>query len=246
MNFKNKVVLVTGGATGIGSAVVEKFSSLGANIVLNYNSSSEKAKLLKEQLEKKYNNEILIIKADISKEEEIKEMINVIRKKFGKINILINNASIAIDTIIEAKTKANFMKTLEVNLIGTFLLSKETVLLMTEKNSSIINISSTNGIDTEYIESLDYDASKAGVISLTKNLAKAYGPNIRVNTVAPGWVDTDMNKDLSLEFRKKEEEKIILGRFAHPDEIANTVIFLASEEASYITSSIIRVDGGVK
>ena len=117
--------------------------------------------------------------------------------------------------------------------------------MLNAKSGSIINVSSTNGIDTIYPESLDYDASKAGVISLTKNLAVAYHPYVRVNTVAPGWVYTDMNKDLSSSFIKTEEEKILLKRFADPSEIAKVIYFLGTEDASYVNGSVIRVDGGV-
>ena len=116
--------------------------------------------------------------------------------------------------------------------------------MLEQKEGTIINISSTNGIDTNYVESLDYDASKAGVISLTHNLAKYLAPYIRVNCVCPGWINTDMNKDLSKDFVKQETEKVLLKRFANPSEVANVIYFLASEKASYINDSVIRVDGG--
>ena len=130
------------------------------------------------------------------------------------------------------------------NLIGTFLTCKYVRKIMEE--GCIINISSTNGIDTYYPYSLDYDASKAGVISLTHNFADAYAPKIRVNSVAPGWINTDMNKEMDREYKKEECEHILLNRFAEPEEIANVVFLLASESASYINNSILRVDGGVK
>ena len=118
--------------------------------------------------------------------------------------------------------------------------------MLENKKGSIINVSSTNGIDTIYPESLDYDASKAGVISLTKNLALEYAPYIRVNSVAPGWVVTDMNQDLSHEFIENEEKHILLKRFADPIEIAKVILFLAGNDASYINGEVIRVDGGFK
>ena len=133
---------------------------------------------------------------------------------------------------------------LDVNLIGPFLTSKYALEIM--NNGSIINISSTNGIDTYYSYSLDYDASKAGLINLTHNFANMYAPNIRVNCIAPGWINTEMNKELDEEYIKEECEHILLERFAEPKEIANVVFFLASDESSYITDSIIRVDGGLK
>ena len=174
-------------------------------------------------------------------------MVEEVIEEFHHIDVLVNNAGIAIDTIFEDKTVNNFLKTLEVNLIGTFLVSKYVGKYMLEnKKGSIINVSSTNGIDTIYPESLDYDASKAGVISLTKNLALEYAPYIRVNSVAPGWVVTDMNQDLSHEFIENEEEHILLKRFADPIEIAKVVLFLAGNDASYINGEVIRVDGGFK
>lgn len=174
-------------------------------------------------------------------------MVEEVIEEFHHIDVLVNNAGIAIDTIFEDKTVNNFLKTLEVNLIGTFLVSKYVGKYMLEnKKGSIINVSSTNGIDTIYPESLDYDASKAGVISLTKNLALEYAPYIRVNSVAPGWVVTDMNQDLSHEFIENEEKHILLKRFADPIEIAKVILFLAGNDASYINGEVIRVDGGFK
>ena len=159
---------------------------------------------------------------------------------------MVNNAGIAIDTTFEDKTKDNFMKILEVNLVGMFLVSKVVgKIMMSQKSGRIINISSTNGIDTEYVYSLDYDASKAGVISLTKNLAKEFAPYINVNAVAPGWVNTEMNKELDKEYIDIECRKILLNRFAIPSEIASVILFLAGDGANYINGSVIRVDGGV-
>ena len=164
---------------------------------------------------------------------------------YEKVDCLINNAGIAIDTLFEDKTVQNFRKIIDVNLIGTFLVSKYIgSLMLKEKRGTIINVSSTNAIDTYYPYSLDYDASKAGVISLTHNLARQFAPYIRVNCVAPGWINTEMNKELAGEFIEEENKKILLERFSEPYEIANVIAFLASDEASYINGSVIRVDGG--
>lgn len=245
MDNNRKVVLITGSSRGLGAAIVRKFASLNYNVVINYNKSFDEAKKLKEEIKSKFNVDSLIVKADVSNEVEVKEMINLIIQKFSKIDCLVNNAGIALDTLFEDKTVENFKKTLDVNLIGTFLVSKYASKYMLEqKKGNIINISSTNGIDTYYPYSLDYDASKAGVISLTHNLAMQFAPIINVNCVAPGWINTDMNKELDEDFIREENLKILLGRFAEPMEIANVVAFLASPEASYVNGSIIRVDGG--
>ena len=241
----DKIVLITGASKGIGRSTAIEFAKNGYNIILNYNNSIDEAKELKILLEEKYKVECLAIKADITIEEEIDNMINKAIEKFNHIDVLVNNAAIAIDTTFEDKTKENFQKILDTNLIGTFLVSKKVAKYMKEKGC-IINISSTNGIDTYYPYGLDYDASKAGVISLTKNLAVELAPNIRVNTVAPGWVNTEMSKDLSEDFRKEECNKILLNRFAEDYEIAKVIYFLSTEDASYINGSIIRVDGGKK
>ena len=174
-------------------------------------------------------------------------MLEIIKKEYFKIDVLINNAGIAKDQITDMKNANDFKEVLNTNLIGPFLTCKIIGKYMEENEyGNIINISSTNGIDTYYPEGMDYDASKAGLNSLTMNFATLYAPKIRVNAVAPGWIETEMNKDISEDFRKKEEEKILIERFANPKEIANVVYFLSQDEASYINATIIRVDGGIK
>lgn len=247
MGSDRNVVLVTGGARGIGRSTIIEFAKNGYDVVINYCHSEVEANELKEFVEKQYNVRALVVKASVSNESEVEKMVTEVIQEFGHIDCLVNNAGIAIDTTFDDKTYDNFMETLKVNLIGTFMVSKYVGKYMLANGSgNIINVSSTNGIDTVYPESLDYDASKAGVISLTKNLALQYAPNIRVNAVAPGWVTTDMNQELDYDFIKSEEEKIILGRFADPSEIAKVILFLASSDASYINGSVIRVDGGCK
>lgn len=240
-------VLVTGSSRGLGKAIILEYASNGYDVVINYNNSKEEALKLKDYVESTFKVKALVIKCDISKESDIDSMIEEIYQEFGYLDVLVNNASIDSDQDFELKTKNDFMKTLEVNLVGTYLVSKKIGLKMLErKKGTIINISSTNGIDTPYPESIDYDASKAGVISLTHNLANYFAPYIRVNTICPGWINTDMNKDLDEDFIKEELDKILLGRFAEPSEIANLAYFLGTDKASYINDSIIRIDGGVK
>lgn len=241
-----RVVLVTGASSGIGREIVRKLAS-DYEVIIHYNNSSIDAFMLKEELDKLYNKDIMVVKCDLSSEEEIDNMLEKIYERYSNIDILVNNAGIAIDTLVESKSKDNFIKTLEVNTIAPFLLMKKIGLKMKEnKYGNIVNISSTNGIDTYYPEGLDYDASKAALISVSKNMAQYLAPYVRVNTVCPGWTNTRMTNDLDDGYRKSEEEKILLGRFASPEEIANVVKFLVSDEASYVNDTIIRVDGGVK
>ena len=247
MNFKDKVALITGASRGIGSSIAYDLASHNCNICINYNKSYKEANDLKEKIEKDFNVKVLVIKADITKENEIINMVDKVIQEFNGIDILVNNAGIAIDSDIEAKNIEFFHKILDTNLIGPFLISREVAkYMLNKKEGSIINISSTNGLDAYYSYSLDYDASKAGLISLTHNLSEMYAPYIRVNAVAPGWVNTDMNKELDEDYIKEEEKNIYLNRFAHPNEIAKVVTFLASDEASYINNEVIRVDGGTR
>lgn len=241
MDFNGKVVLVTGAAKSLGRQIAYDFAKNGATVIINYNNSVEKAKELKNEIDKKYNDSYLI-KADISNESEVKSMFEEIKKVFSRIDIVVNNAGIAIDSFIEDKDSIEFKKVLDVNLLGTYLVSKYAKELLST-NSSIINISSDNAL-RGYTESVDYDASKAGIISLTKNFAKYLSPNTRVNAVLPGWIDTEMNSNLTKEQRRIYENKSLLKRFASPDEISNVVLFLASDKSSYVNSTCVLVNGG--
>ena len=241
----NKNVLVTGGTRGIGEAISREFARKGYDIIINYVNSSEKAQNLKQELEKEYNIKVLPIQTDISDEIAIKNMVDTAIKEFGKIDVLVNNAGIVIDKEFEDRTVEDWKKTLDINLIAPFVLTKLVGKeMMKQKSGAIINISSTNGINTYYPTSVDYDASKSGLISLTYDSAVQFAPYVRVNCVAPGWVNTEMNKELPEDFVKEETERILVKRFAEPKEIAKVVTFLASEDASFVNSTVIKVDGG--
>ena len=245
--MNRKSVLVTGSSIGLGASIIRKYASNNYDVVITYLSHKEDAIKLKNEVTSKYGVNALIVKCDISNEKDIENLKNEVLDNYGKLDVLVNNASIAIDTTVSDKTKDNFMRILEVNLVGTFLISRCFGNIMkTQGYGNIINISSTNAIDTYYEYSIDYDASKAGVINLSHNLANYYSPCVRVNTICPGWIDTPMNKNMDKDFRKSEEDKILLNRFASPEEIANVVYFISSEEASYINDSVIRIDGGKK
>lgn len=241
----SKVCLVTGSQRGIGKATIMEFASKGYDVVINYFRKGEEAYKLKGYVEKEFSVKALVIKADVRKEDEVKLMVENIIKEFGHIDVLVNNAGIALDKEFEDRTVEDWRDTLDTNLIGPFLVSKYVgAEMMKVKRGKIINVSSTNGINAFFPTSIDYDASKAGIISLTHNLALQFAPYINVNSVAPGWVNTDMNKDLPLDLVNDETEKIYLKRFAEPEEIAKVIYFLASDDASYINGEIIKVDGG--
>ena len=239
-----KNVLITGASRGIGAATAREFAKNGFNVVINYVSNQDAANNLKAELETNYHIKALVIRCDVSQEEEVKEMIKVVKKELGDIDVLINNAGIAIDSTLEDKRVEDFKRILEVNLIGTYNTCKHIgTKMFKKKEGSILNISSTNGIDTYYPYSLDYDASKAGVISLTHNFAVSYAPYIRVNSIAPGWVNTEMNKELDEEYVKEECKRILLNRFCEPEEIAKEIYHVAVE-STYLNDAIIKVDGG--
>ena len=244
MDFDNKVVLVTGSSRSLGAQIIKDFASKGANVIIDYNKSEEKAMRLKHDLEELYGKEVLAIKCDISNEDEVIAMTSEIVEKYGNIDMLVNNAGICDDSLFDEKQKNTFLKVLETNVLGTYLVTKH-IGKHINKGGKIINIASDNGLGHGYPESCDYDASKAGVISLTHNMARFYAPDINVNCICPGWIDTDMNKDLSDIQRNEINKGILLERFASKEEISNVVLFLASSSASYVNDSIIIVNGGL-
>lgn len=244
MRLENKIALITGASRGIGKAIALLLAKEGANVVVNYFSSEEEAFGVVDEI-KKAGSEAIAVKCDVSQEAEVKGMMAQAIKTFGKIDILVNNAGIVYDIPLFERKIEQWKRTMEVNLLGNFLCSKyasEQMLKMA--GGKIINISSTNAINSFSPDAVDYDASKAGVITLTKDFAKELAPKVQVNAIAPGWVDTDMNKDLPKEFVKEETRQIYLKRFAQPAEIARAVLFLASDDASYITGSVLVIDGG--
>lgn len=243
----NKVVLITGASSGIGEAVVKLFASHGYDVVIHYYNGEDRAYSIAKEINKNYQVRTICIKANVSDEEDVMNMVERIKNEFGRIDVLVNNAGIAIDSDFSLKDGDSFRRILDVNLIGPFLVSKYVSNYMKEQGKgAIVNVGSTNGIDSYYPYSMDYDASKAGLHILTKDLAVELAPNIRVNAIAPGWVKTPMNDELDDEFINLELKRIALERFAEVEEIAKVIYFLASEEASYVNGAIIVADGGRK
>ena len=243
--MENQVVLVTGSSKGIGKATIIEFAKRGYDVVINYNNSEQEAIDLKEYIDSNFNVKSLLIKADVRNENEVQNMVTTIINEFNHIDVLVNNAGIAIDKEFEDRTVEDWDITLKTNLIAPFIVSKYIgEEMMKKKSGTIINVSSTNGINTFFPTSIDYDASKAGLINLTHNLAIQFAPYINVNCVAPGWVNTEMNKELPKELIEEETEKIYKKRFAEPSEIGKVICFLASKDASFINDEVIKIDGG--
>lgn len=242
------VVLITGASRGIGASTAKLFASHNYNVVIGYCNDENKAKEVESEIKLLYDVDTMVIHVDISNEESVKNMVKEVIHRFSHIDVLVNNAGIAIDTLYQDKTVENFRKTIDTNVIGTFLVSKYVGDHMYEnKKGNIINLSSTNGMHQYFPMSLDYDASKAAIISLTHNLSVQYAPYIRVNAVAPGWVATQNEiKELDKDYIKLEEQNILIHRFADPIEIAKVIYFLASDDASYINNEVITVDGGTR
>ncbi len=235
---------MTGGSRGIGRAIAVEFGKEGANVVVNFFKEKEKAEEVAKQIES-LGGHTLIYQADVSAEDQVEKMVTATVERFGRVDVLINNAGIVTDKPFSEKTVKDWQEVIAVDLIGPFICAKAVIPIMQkQKWGRIINISSTNGVDTTSPESIDYDAAKAGLISMTRNLAEALAPDILVNSIAPGWVDTDMNALLSPEFVAEETARIARKKFATPQEIARPVLFFASEDANNITGQTLKVDGG--
>ena len=242
----NKVVLITGAAKGIGKAIALELAKHNYDIVINYLTSENEANALKQTIINEYHVNCLAIKADVSNVDEVKLMINEINEKLDGVDILINNAAIDLSNLFHLKTAKEFARTMDVNVIGAYNCSMAVYKHMLDnKFGRIINISSTNGINTYYPMSIDYDASKAALISLTHNLAIQFAPYINVNAIAPGFIGTESELEgYDEEFLKLEQEKILVNRYGNPEEVAYLVKFLISEQANYINNTVIRIDGG--
>lgn len=242
----SKVCLITGSANGIGKATALELAKNGYDIIINYNTSEKKAFELLEKIKEEYKVNCLAVKADVSKEDEVNDMFTKIENELGSVDVLINNAAIDLSNLFELKTAEEFRKTLDVNVVGAYNCAKRAYKKMLDnKYGRIINISSTNGVNTYYPMSFDYDASKAALISLTHNLAVQFSPYINVNGIIPGFIGTENELDgYDEDFLKSETEKILVKRYGKPQEVAYLIKFLLSDEANYINNSIIRIDGG--
>lgn len=248
-NVKNdkKVALITGGSRGIGKQVAIKFAKEGFNIAINYVSEKTDIEALENEL-KAQNSEIqvLLIKTDVTSYDDSEKMVKQVIDKFGKIDVLVNNAGITKDSLLIRMKEEDFDKVIQVNLKGTFNVTKAVVpYMMKKKYGNVVNVSSVVGVIGNAGQ-CNYSASKAGIIGFTKSLARELASrNIRANAVAPGFIKTDMTEVLSDSLKEGINEQIPLKRMGTAEEVANTIYFLGSEQSSYITGQVINIDGGM-
>ena len=245
LDFSGKTVLVTGSTRGIGRAIAEEFAKHGANVIVS-GTVKERAREVAKELAEKYGVKTLGVGMDVSDPESVESAFKEINAAFGGVDILVNNAGITRDTLFLRMKPEDWQKVLDVNLTGTFLVTKQAVRHMVKKRwGRIINISSVVGF-TGNVGQVNYATTKAGLIGFTKSLAKELAPrNVLVNAVAPGFIETDMTENLKEEIKNEYKKQIPLGRFGKPEEVARVVLFLASPMADYITGETIHVNGGM-
>lgn len=245
MSLKDKIVVVTGGSRGIGKACCLEFAKQGTKIIFTYNKSKDEAEGLSSEISK-IGSDSLMLQVDIRNFDQCRQFSETVLDKFNGIDILINNAGIIKDSSILMMQQKDWLDVIDTNLNGTFNITKSFIVtFMKQKQGSIINISSLSGV-IGLPRQVNYSASKGGIVSFTRALAKEVASfNIRVNCIAPGFIQTDMLKGLKDEYISKVIPQIPLQRFGTPEEVAKVALFLAGDEANYITGQVIKVDGGL-
>jgi len=247
LDFKGRTVLVTGGERGIGQRICFDFALRGANVVINYPIDKELESAEKtERVIKENSGNAICLKADVRNAIQVDEMVSKCIEKFGKIDVLVNNAGVTRDNLLIKMSEEDWQYVIDVNLTGTFNCTRRVIReMMKARYGRIVNISSIMGIAGNAGQT-NYAASKGGIIAFTKSVAKEFGSrNITVNAIAPGYVVTPMTEVLPEETKRAFLDKVLIKRFGEPKDISNVVLFLASDMASYITGQVIVVDGGL-
>ena len=244
MNLKDKVTIVTGSSRGLGKAIALSFAREGCNLVVNYNKSKDEAEKIVRNITS-MGCRAIAVQADVSDEKQVVKMVDTAINHFKKIDILVNNAGIHIDSTVWKMDQEMWDKVIKINLNGVFYCTKHVVKHMRETRcGKIVNISSVVG-QTGGFGTANYSASKAGVIGFTKTIAKEVAlRGITVNCVALGYIDIGMGSDLPQDMKDHLVKQIPIGRFGKPEEVTQTVLFLASEGANYITGQVININGG--
>ena len=243
--LEGKVAIVTGASRGIGRAIAERFGAQGAKVVVNYVSNEGEAKKVVDGI-KRSGGEAVAVRGDVSKSADVKALVESTVKLFGRVDILVNNAGVMFTKSVLETTEDDWDRTIDINLKGAYLCSKEVApVMMRQKGGRIINMSSNSGLyHPSAMRFTEYVVSKAGMNGLTKALALAWGPHITVNAICPGWIKTDMIADTDPEVEKRILGETALGRWGTPDEIAGAALFLASKDADFITGELLIVAGG--
>jgi len=243
--MKDKVALITGSSQGIGKTIALKFASKGARIALNdISSQKENLEKTKEEIEK-LGSEVKYYLADVSRYEEVEKMINEIENDFGRLDVLVNNAGIILDRTLAKMSKEDWQRVIDIDLTGVFNCTKLALPLLIANQGNVISISSVVGERGNFGQT-NYAAAKAGIIGFTKSLAKEVGKfGVRINAIAPGFIETKMTESVPENIKVAVKQLTALGRFGKPEEVANLVYFLATEEASFITGAVINIDGGL-
>lgn len=246
MRLKDKVAIVTGASRGIGRGIAKMFAEEGAKVIVNYNTSKNDASSLAEEI-KKMGRDVLLVQADVSKADQVKNMVRKTVERFGRVDVLVNNAG----TLVPAKsflesTEEGWDRTLDVNLKGAYLCCREVApIMLKQKKGKIINISSVSGLyDKLGMGFVDYVSSKAGMIGLTRALAVHLGPAINVNAIAPGTVKTEIVAALPAEVKQQMKDEALVKRLGTPEDMAYAAVYLASDESDFVTGEVLTVSGG--
>ena len=241
-----KTALVTGAARGIGREIASKLAKEGYDVAINYRNMTDELNELKSEIESKFGVKCQLVQGDVSSFEDAEKMVKETVENLGKIDVLVNNAGITRDGLLMRMSKEDFEKVIDINLVGTFNVTRNVIpLMIKQKSGRVINISSVVGVAGNAGQT-NYSASKAGIIGFTKSLAREVASrNILVNAVAPGFIATDMTSILTDAQKENINAQIPLKRMGTAEDVANVVKFLASDEASYITGQVIHVDGGM-